>query len=53
MGTAGIILAATPVLRMVLEAFGFLKEEKKKKKAKKVTTVLAGAGVGLIGASFV
>jgi len=45
MGTAGIILAATPLVRLVLEAFGLLK---KNERVKKATHVAAGVGAGII-----
>lgn len=45
MQTAGIILAVTPLIRLLLEACGLLKENEK---AKKVSQIASGVGFGAL-----
>jgi hypothetical protein len=45
MGTAGIILAATPLVRLLFEVLGLLK---KSEKIKKATHIASGVGVGVL-----
>lgn len=51
METAGIILAVTPLVRLVLEALGLLKEgSEKQEKIKHATHVASAAGLGVLAA---